>query len=95
MLLLLTKYLFTLCSYMGGRTKIVAGDDSSYIEIIVDTPLSFREMTNYESYFTSEMSIVFVRKKNYVPNHPNHMEHEDHLVMMMEHVYTPLSLLEG
>ena len=35
----------------------------------------------------------FFKKENYGPNHSHQMEHEDHLVMMVAHAYTPLSLV--
>ena len=75
---------------MDGRLKIMAGDDSSYLEGSVETPLSRHKIPNEESYCTIAMENVFVRKKMYVPNHPYQMYHEDHLTMMMAHAYTPL-----
>ena len=41
------------------------------------------------------MANYFVRKNSYVPNHLHKMDHKDHLVMIMSHAYTPLSLVEG
>ena len=37
----------------------------------------------------------FCKKKRYGPNHPHQMYHEDHLLIMMAHAYTPLLLVEG
>ena len=37
----------------------------------------------------------FCKEKSYGPNHPHQMEHEDHMVIMMAHTYTPLLLEEG
>ena len=37
----------------------------------------------------------FLRKRSYGLYHPHQMEHEDHLVMMMTHAYTPLFMVEG
>ena len=41
------------------------------------------------------MENYFVRIKGYGPNNPHHMDHEDHLVIIMSHAYTPLLLVEG
>ena len=80
-------------SYMDGRTNIVAGDDYSFLEGIVETPLSCRKMQNDESSCTSAMANFFVRKESYGPNHPHHMEHEDNQVMILVHAYTSLFLV--
>ena len=50
-------------SYMDGIPKIVAGDDSSYLEVGVDTPLSRRKIKNYESSCTSTMEKTFSMEK--------------------------------
>ena len=42
-------------SYMDWRPNIVAGDDASYLEVSVDTPLSRQKIPNYESSCTSAM----------------------------------------
>ena len=60
----------------------------------MDTPLSRQKMPNAESSCTSAMENYF-QEKHYGPNHPHQIEHEDHLVMIMAHAYTPLSLVEG
>ena len=38
---------------------------------------------------------IILQEKSYGPNHPNQMEHEDHLVMMLSHSYTPMLMVEG
>ena len=84
-------------SYMDGRPEVVAGDDASYLDRIVETPLPLSrwKMTNYESSCTSTMAKYFVCKWSYGPNHPHQIEDEDHLLTMMAHAYTPISLVEG
>ena len=81
-------------SYMDVRQNIMAGDDAPYLEGSVGIPLSPRKIPNDESFCTSTMAI-FKKKTSCGPNHPHQMDHEGHLVMMMEHAYTPLLLVEG
>ena len=75
----------------------MAGNDASSLDVSVETPLPLSrwKMTNYESSCTSTMAKYFVCKWSYGPNHPHQIEHEYHLVIMMAHAYTPLSLVEG
>ena len=61
----------------------------------MENPLSCQKITNYESSCTSAMENYFVKKKSYGHNNPNQMEHDYHLVIIMKHAYTPLSLVEG
>ena len=58
----------------------------------METPLSRRKIPNDKSFCTSAMANCFVRK-SYGHNRPHQMDHEDNLVMMMAHAYTPLSLV--
>ena len=78
-------------SYMDGRPKVVAGDDTSYFDGSVDTPLHLLhwKIHNDESSCTSAMDNYFVRKMSYGTNHPNQRYHEEQLVMILENVYTP------
>ena len=73
----------------------MAADDFSSLEVSVETPLSCQKTPNDESSCTSIMVNYFVRKNSYGTNHPHQMEHGDHLMMMMTHTYTPLSLVAG
>ena len=61
----------------------------------MENPLLCQKMTNYESSCTSITVNYFVKNKSYGPNHPHQMDHEYHLLMMMLHAYTSLSLVEG
>ena len=80
---------------MDRQNNIVAGDDASSLEVSVDTPLPRQKMTNHKSSCNSAMNIFKDKKISYDPNHPHQVEHEYHLVTMMAHAYTPLSLVEG
>ena len=73
----------------------MADDDASSLQGSVETPISHQKRPNYDSSCTSEIAILFVRGKSYGPNHPHQMEHEDRLVIMMAHTYTPLLLVQG
>ena len=61
----------------------------------MENPLLCQKMTNYESSCTSITVNYVVKKKSYGPNHPNQMDNEYYLLMMMLHAYTYLSLVEG
>ena len=80
---------------MDGQPKIVYGDDDSSLEEIVDTPLSRQKIPNDESSCTITMENCFCKEFFYDPNHPHKIYHEDHLVTMMPHAYTPLYMVEG
>ena len=58
---------------MDGRPKIMDGDDASYHEGSVDTPLSHQKIPDYESSCTSAMANCFLRGKGYGPNYPHQM----------------------
>ena len=79
------------------RPKVMAGDDEYPLYGSVETPLTLsgRKMPNDESSCISAMTNYFVWKRSYGPNHPHQIEDEDHLLTMMAHAYTPLSLVEG
>ena len=64
------RRIFTLFSFMNGRSKIVDVYYDSILDESVETPLSRRKIPNDESSCTNAMSNYFV-KKSYVPNHPN------------------------
>ena len=75
----------------------MSGDNASSLgeSVYTPLPLSSCKMSNDESSCTSAMAAYFVRKRSYGPNHPHQRYHEDHLVIVMEHSYTPLLLVEG
>ena len=91
------RVFYHLVSYMDEWPKVVSGDDASSLDGSVENtlPLSRQKMPNDESSCTSAIDNYFVWKRSYDPNNPHQREHEDNLVTMLEHAYTPLSLVEG
>ena len=73
----------------------MAGDDASCLDGSVETPLPLSrwKIPNDESSFTSVMVNYFVWKRSYGTNHSYHREHEYHLLIIVAHAYTPVSLV--